>query len=143
MNTRIFSLLLVSPRFSCLDNQPRSEQDNDLKSGNYTRNDAPMTMGPEEKKGFWEEQPSRHDANQAHQLLDARTGQVVGGSQFPSHWKVIAGPFYTLDRMISAILIQFESVVRSRMGDVGPGHVLLVSTTGKIEPGTDVYRNTK
>jgi len=41
-----------------------------------------------------------------HQFTDARTGLVVSSSEYPSNWKVISKPTYTLDQKLPVFLIQ-------------------------------------
>lgn len=108
MNTRNFLPLLFPLLLSCMDNKPRSEQDNDFEDGYYTRNEAPMAQEPEEEKGFWNRLSSQQNAKQTHHLRDAHTGLVVGSTQFPSQWKVISRPIYTMDQKVPTFLIQME-----------------------------------
>ena len=41
-----------------------------------------------------------------HHLRDARTGLVVSSTEYPSDWKVISKPSYTIDQKLPAFLIQ-------------------------------------
>ena len=53
-----------------------------------------------------------------HQLRDARTGMVVQSTEYPSNWKVISKPIYTLDQKIPDFLVQIE----------GPNHLKTFNT---------------
>ncbi|NDV42555.1 hypothetical protein [Flagellimonas sediminis] len=57
-----------------------------------------------------------------HQLRDARTGMVVQSTEYPSNWKVISKPIYTIDQKIPDFLVQIE----------GPNHLKTFNTPTKF-----------
>ncbi|MGC6429864.1 MAG: hypothetical protein ACON5F_02365 [Jejuia sp.] len=43
-----------------------------------------------------------------HQFVDARTGLVVSSTNYPSSWKVISKPIYTMDQKMPLFLMQIQ-----------------------------------
>ncbi|WP_418499239.1 hypothetical protein [Flagellimonas sp.] len=57
-------------------------------------------------------------SKKVHHLRDARTGLVVNSAEYPSDWKVISKPIYTIDQKLPTFLIQIT----------GPDHLQSFNT---------------
>tara|TARA_B100000949_G_C14288205_1_gene455544 strand:- start:1562 stop:2770 length:1209 start_codon:yes stop_codon:yes gene_type:complete len=60
----------------------------------------------EPKSGFFEKFGKKK--LKTHQFRDARTGLVVSSSNYPSDWRVISKPSYTMDQKLPVFLTQIE-----------------------------------
>lgn len=73
----------------------------------------PIDYDGEKKSSFFST-----DRKKTHQLRDARTGLVVNTTEYPSNWKVISKPIYTIDQKLPSFLIQIS----------GPNHLKSFNT---------------
>lgn len=60
----------------------------------------------------------REPIKRVHNLRDVRTGLVVNSTEYPSNWKVISKPSYTIDQKLPTFLIQIT----------GPDHLKSFNT---------------
>lgn len=97
--------------------------------------EAPQDRYNDSQDGFTDEEASRSTSlldrigevhspwqPKVHEFRDAHTGMVVNSTQYPSDWKVISKPIYTVDQKIPDFLVQIE----------GPHHLKTFNTPAKF-----------
>jgi hypothetical protein len=118
---KTLSLIFVPCLFfiSCLGgpgsiDRERSTNGNDPKSDTYQGRDN-VDRSPNDGFFSW---VKPHSSKKVHHLRDARTGLVVNSAEYPSDWKVISKPSYTIDQKLPTFLIQIT----------GPDHLQSFNT---------------
>ena len=92
----------------------------DRKSDTYESEDPEVEGEP--LTNAFSSKPLQSTSKKIHSLRDARTGLIVNSAPYPSSWKVISKPYYTMDQKIPSFLIEIQ----------GPNHLMTFNTPTKF-----------